>query len=75
MRYAFPSSQRRGGCAERSEGAAGWSDRHSLDFAELTTPPLRGSPPLRGGECLAPPDRLKKTVVRVVVVFDLEAVA
>ena len=28
----------------------GWSDRHVLDFAELTTPALRATPPLRGGE-------------------------
>ena len=32
-------------------GADGvWSDRHVLDFAELTTPALRATPPLRGGE-------------------------
>src|SRR5438445_10901450 len=30
----------------------GWSDRHVLDFAELTTPALRATPPLRGGECV-----------------------
>ena len=40
---AFPSSQRRGGCAikkwrEATETAqTGWSDRHTPDFAELTT--------------------------------------
>jgi len=51
----FPSSQRRGGCAtikrcEATEAAqTGWSDRHA-DFAGLTTPALRATPPLRGGE-------------------------
>jgi len=40
----FPSSQRRGGCAnkkcrEATEAAqTGWSDRRPIDFAELTTP-------------------------------------
>ncbi|PYR95732.1 MAG: hypothetical protein DMG16_29690, partial [Acidobacteria bacterium] len=28
----------------------GWSDRHSFDFAEPTTPALRATPPLRGRE-------------------------
>jgi len=55
----FPSSQRRGGCAVGADGVArsaspiGRSpDRRSADhvFAELTTPALRASPPLRGGE-------------------------
>ena len=59
---AFPSSQRRGGCAikrcrEATETAqTGWSDRHAAHFAELTTleaSPYRARasrPPLRGGE-------------------------
>src|SRR5881397_1523407 len=54
-RRTFPSSQRRGGCAERSEAQTGWSDRPRR-FAELTTPArqlllsCRATPPLRGGE-------------------------
>jgi len=60
-RVIFPSSQRRGGCAikrmPRSDrsGAAGVV-RPAQRFAELTTPALRATPPLRGGEC-APPIR------------------
>src|SRR5262249_55920551 len=51
----FPSSQRRGGCAIKRMPR---SDRSGADgvvrpaqrFAELTTPALRATPPLRGGE-------------------------
>src|SRR5438094_6642382 len=62
---AFPSSQRRGGCAERSEGADGVV-RPVKRFAELTTPALRATPPLRGGEyCTAYRVRLKSNVAAV----------
>src|SRR5256885_3795128 len=52
------SPPRRGGVAapirkyrEATEVAqTGWSDRHSFDLAEPTTPALRATPPLRGGE-------------------------
>jgi len=42
----FPSSQRRGGCAEGADGVVSSGKM----FAELTTPALRATPPLRGGE-------------------------
>ena len=42
----FPSSQRRGGCAEGADGVVS----PAKTSAELTTPALRASPPLRGGE-------------------------
>ena len=42
----FPSSPRRGGCAEGADGVVS-SGKTS---AELTTPALRATPPLRGGE-------------------------
>jgi len=45
-RDAFPSSQRRGGCAEGADGVV----RPAKISAELTTPALRATPPLRGGE-------------------------
>src|SRR5436189_6026572 len=38
-------------CAERSEAQTGWSERRSVS-GKLTTPALRATPPLRGGECL-----------------------
>src|SRR5438034_8642271 len=47
-RKIFPSSARRGGCAERSEVQTGWSARPE-HFAELTTPahqPAAVAPPL-----------------------------
>src|SRR5213594_1146910 len=49
---AFPSSQRRGGCAEGADGVV----RPANISAELTTPArqpcgCRATPPLRGGEC------------------------
>jgi hypothetical protein len=44
------SPPRRGGVAA-PKAQTGWSDRHARDFAELTTPALRATPPLRGGEC------------------------
>src|SRR2546428_6740396 len=59
----FPSSQRRArsaspigrslkrSCAERSEVADGVVRSADHVFAEPTTPALRASPPLRGGEC------------------------
>ncbi len=77
---AFPSSQRRGGCAkkkccEATETAqTGWSDRHARDFAELTTTeasPYRASA-LRPARqlllsCLAtPPLRGGEFVLRLV---------
>ena len=38
-------------CREATAAAqTGWSDRHPLNFAKLTTPALRATPPLRGGE-------------------------
>src|SRR5438093_3258933 len=52
--YTFPSSQRRGGCAEGADGVV----RPAKSFAELTTPArqlllsCRATPPLRGGECI-----------------------
>src|SRR2546422_11492514 len=52
---AFPSSQRRGGCAEGADGVVGPAQY----LAELTTPArqlllsCRATPPLRGGECSA----------------------
>src|SRR5260370_5431525 len=56
------SPPRRGGEAaasiksrEATEAAqTGWSDRPK-HFAELTTPALRATPPLRGGECVRSP--------------------
>src|SRR5881397_2494151 len=50
------SPPRRGGVDALSEAKAqtGWSDRRNVS-AELTTPALRASPPLRGGEYLFPP--------------------
>src|SRR5206468_9372156 len=45
----FPSSQRRGGCAERSEGADGVV-RPAQRFAKLTTPALCAALPLRRGQ-------------------------
>src|SRR5437773_8516501 len=49
---------RRGGvdAPSRAKAQTGWSDRHSIDFADLTTPSrqlllsCRATPPLRGGE-------------------------
>src|SRR3989454_237763 len=48
----FPSSQRRGGRADsqRADSADGVISPAKTS-AELTTPALRASPPLRGGEC------------------------
>ena len=47
----FPSSQRRGGRADsqRADSADGVVSSGKM-FAELTTPALRATPPLRGGE-------------------------
>jgi len=64
MRNWLHSPPRRGGvdaplrkCREATEAAqTGWSDRHPVDFAEVTTPArqlllsCRATPPLRGGE-------------------------
>src|SRR5437879_6341130 len=46
------SPPRRGGEDAPSEAKAqtGWSDRRNV-AVELTTPALRATPPLRGGEC------------------------
>ena len=56
--YAFPFSQRRGGCAEGADGMARSASPHRAKPqektakvpAELTTPALRATPALRGGE-------------------------
>jgi len=61
LRETFPSSQRRGSCAEQSEAQTGWREARARQgeasiedrqqrFAELTTPALRATPALRGGE-------------------------
>src|SRR5881628_3044132 len=50
-----PSSQRRGVCAEGADGVV----RPAKRFAELTTPALRATPPLRGGEWLGEIAKLK----------------
>jgi len=57
-RIPLLADPRRGGeaapqrkCREATAAAqTGWSDRHPLNFAKLTTPALRATPPLRGGE-------------------------
>src|SRR3989475_4933440 len=40
-----------------AKAQTGWSDRRNVS-AELTTPALRATPPLRGGECLLIPPKL-----------------
>src|SRR5206468_4699938 len=67
----FPSSQRRGGCAEGADGVV----RAANVSAELTTPArqlllsCRASPPLRGGECLAHECRFRIIFAKVFLNF------
>src|SRR5437773_11062676 len=56
------SPPRRGGVDAPSEAKAqtGWSDRRNIS-AELTTPALCATSPLRGGECVCLPSRLNRS--------------
>src|SRR5438552_7841199 len=66
------SPPRRGG-VDAPKAQTGWSDRQNI-APELTTPALRATPPLRGGECVLSTTELARHPDHIVVVADASLV-